>query len=170
MNKRKKILLLTVCIVIFALLDRISKEWAKGNLKDQDPIIYFHNTFRFEYVENTGAWLSMGDKIPQPYNLIIFSIIPVICIILILYWVIKKLNEIRIGNVILLAMIFAGGIGNITDRIFYDRHVTDFMNMGIGNLRTGIFNVADLFVTTGVIGLFIFARNGEIFGKKREML
>ena len=55
-----------------------------------------------------------------------------------------------------LAMVFSGGIGNIFDRIVYDRHVTDFMNMGIGNIRTGIFNVADICVTAGVIGLFIF--------------
>jgi signal peptidase II len=50
-------------------------------------------------------------------------------------------------------MIFAGGLGNIIDRIAFDRHVTDFMNVGIGSLRTGIFNVADMCVTAGVIVL-----------------
>lgn len=48
-------------------------------------------------------------------------------------------------------MIFAGGVGNIIDRIVNDRHVIDFMNMGIGTLRTGIFNFADLCLTTGVV-------------------
>jgi signal peptidase II len=57
-----------------------------------------------------------------------------------------------------LALILAGGLGNIIDRIFNDRHVTDFMNVGIGNtLRTGIFNVADMCVTAGVIGLLIIS-------------
>jgi signal peptidase II len=46
-------------------------------------------------------------------------------------------------------------LGNIIDRLVYDRHVTDFMNLGIGSLRTGIFNVADMCVTGGVIGLLI---------------
>jgi len=55
-----------------------------------------------------------------------------------------------------IALVFSGGIGNIIDRIVFDRHVTDFMNVGFGNLRTGIFNVADMCVTAGVIGLFIF--------------
>ena len=60
-----------------------------------------------------------------------------------------------------LAMVFSGGIGNIFDRIVYDRHVTDFINMGIGNIRTGIFNVADICVTAGVIGLLIFFNEKE---------
>ena len=48
------------------------------------------------------------------------------------------------------AFIFSGGIGNIIDRIMFDRHVVDFMNLGVNNLRTGIFNFADVYVTTGV--------------------
>ena len=55
------------------------------------------------------------------------------------------------------ALILAGGLGNIIDRIWHDRHVTDFMNVGIGSLRTGIFNVADMCVTAGVIGLVIIS-------------
>jgi signal peptidase II len=56
------------------------------------------------------------------------------------------------------ALIFAGGIGNIIDRILYDRHVTDFLNVGFGNIRTGIFNVADICVTAGVIGILLFRK------------
>jgi signal peptidase II len=60
-------------------------------------------------------------------------------------------------------LIFSGGVGNIADRIIYDRHVTDFMNLGINEWRTGIFNVADLYVTSGVIMLLIsqFKKNRE---------
>jgi hypothetical protein len=50
---------------------------------------------------------------------------------------------------------FSGGMGNITDRVLYNRHVTDFINLGIMNIRTGIFNVADLYVTIGVLMLLI---------------
>ena len=53
-----------------------------------------------------------------------------------------------------IALIFSGGIGNIIDRLLYDRHVADFMNVGINNFRTGIFNFADICVTAGV---FMFA-------------
>jgi signal peptidase II len=59
-------------------------------------------------------------------------------------------------------LIFAGGIGNIIDRILYDRHVTDFMNVGFGSLRTGIFNFADVCVTSGVILFFVFRKDKEV--------
>jgi signal peptidase II len=44
---------------------------------------------------------------------------------------------------VLLPFIFAGGIGNLIDRIFRDRHVIDFMNLGSSQIGRGIFNVAD---------------------------
>ena len=45
----------------------------------------------------------------------------------------------------------SGGIGNLWDRVIPDGRVIDFMDVGIGSLRTGIFNVADLCITTGVV-------------------
>lgn len=49
----------------------------------------------------------------------------------------------------------SGGLGNLLDRIMNDGRVIDFMNLGIGPLRTGIFNVADVCITIGVV-LLIF--------------
>ncbi len=50
-----------------------------------------------------------------------------------------------------LSMILAGGFANLWDRILNGGVVIDFMNMGIGSLRTGVFNVADVFITFGVL-------------------
>ena len=55
----------------------------------------------------------------------------------------------------LLSLIFAGGVGNIIDRGLFDRHVPDFMDIGIHQLRTGIFNVADVCITVGALGLVL---------------
>ena len=52
------------------------------------------------------------------------------------------------------ALIIGGGIGNLIDRLIHDGSVTDFMNIGIGRVRTGIFNAADIFLIVG-LGLFI---------------
>jgi signal peptidase II len=49
------------------------------------------------------------------------------------------------------ALLFAGGVGNLTDRVLHDGAVVDFMNLGIGPVQTGVFNVADLAVTSAVI-------------------
>lgn len=61
-----------------------------------------------------------------------------------------------------LSLLFSGGIGNIIDRILFDRHVTDFMNLGVQNIRTGIFNVADVCVTAGAIGLLLFYKDKQV--------
>ena len=54
-------------------------------------------------------------------------------------------------------LILAGGLGNIIDRVMYHMRVSDFLNFGIGSLRTGILNLADFFITTGVIILIIYS-------------
>ena len=53
------------------------------------------------------------------------------------------------------SLVLSGGIGNLLDRLFHEGRVIDFMNIGIGSLRTGIFNVADVCITIG-ISLLVF--------------
>ena len=54
------------------------------------------------------------------------------------------------------ALIAGGGLGNLYDRLTNTGRVVDFLMVGMGSLRTGIFNVADLAITFGV-GLFVLA-------------
>jgi len=56
-------------------------------------------------------------------------------------------------------LIISGGIGNIIDRILFDRHVSDFMILSFKGLHTGVFNFADVYVTVGAILLLIFHRD-----------
>jgi signal peptidase II len=58
-------------------------------------------------------------------------------------------------QVVGLTLLGASGLGNLIDRLLYDGRVTDFLNMGIGQLRTGIFNVADVVGVVGVIVLLV---------------
>jgi len=57
------------------------------------------------------------------------------------------------ARIISLSLVLGGGVGNLIDRIFNQGHVIDFMNLGIGSLRSGIFNVADVAITAGVVWL-----------------
>jgi signal peptidase II len=151
------------CMISFALIscDQVTKKLAKSHLMDQEPASYFHDTFRLEYVENTGAALSLGAGLPKPYNFVLLSIIPLLFLLALFVYAIININEFNLTRLLAFSLIFAGGIGNIIDRILHDRHVIDFMNLGIQNLRTGIFNVADVCITAGVIGLFISYKNGR---------
>ena len=56
------------------------------------------------------------------------------------------------------ALIVGGGASNLADRIFADGRVVDFMNLGVGRLRTGIFNVADVAIMIGVAALVLRPR------------
>ena len=60
-------------------------------------------------------------------------------------------------------MIFGGALGNVFDRIFY-KGVPDFIDFHIGNYHWFIFNVADIFITFGVILMIIL----ELFGTNKE--
>ena len=58
-------------------------------------------------------------------------------------------------DVVAIACILGGGLSNLVDRCVYDGRVFDFLNMGIGRLRTGIFNVADVGIMLGVALLLL---------------
>ncbi len=59
-------------------------------------------------------------------------------------------KEIPPLSVIAWSLVLSGGIGNLLDRLLHDGRVIDFMNVGIGSLRTGIFNVADVCIMIGI--------------------
>lgn len=59
-------------------------------------------------------------------------------------------KEIPPLSVISWSLVLSGGIGNLLDRLLHDGRVIDFMNVGIGSLRTGIFNVADVCIMIGI--------------------
>ncbi len=156
MTKKNKILGFVICCLVCIGCDRVTKNLAKEHLQGQPEQTYFHDTFRLLYVENTGAALSLGDDLPPAASFWLLSILPLVFLLAVAVYVFKNMNSMPAARVFCIAMIVSGGIGNIIDRIMYDRHVTDFMNLGIGNVRTGIFNVADICVTAGVIGLLVF--------------
>ncbi|MGZ3752079.1 MAG: signal peptidase II [Mucilaginibacter sp.] len=151
-----KVLLFCLTSLMFIGCDRITKDLAKQHLMYREPLSYLHNTVRLEYVENTGAALSLGDQLSKPLSFWLLSILPLLFLLILAAYTIKNVRLFSPLKMLALSLIVAGGLGNIIDRLLYDRHVTDFMNVGIQNVRTGIFNVADVCVTTGVILFLVF--------------
>lgn len=151
--------ILIFCIFCFAFIscDRATKDLAKISLKDHDAITYFHNLIRFEYVENTGAFLSFGADWSNRVSFWALTIIPLLLLFALFAYVINKSKVMDLWEMLPFALIFSGGIGNIMDRIVFDRHVVDFINVGINEYRTGIFNFADLYVTTGILMMVLLS-------------
>lgn len=156
-----KILLFCMASFAFISCDRVTKEMAKEQLKNQEPLSYFHDTIRLEYVENTGAALSLGDNLTKRTSFWLLSILPLIFLIALFAFTIKNVAKMSFMKIFSLALLFSGGISNVIDRILYQRHVTDFINLGIQNIRTGIFNIADVCISAGAIGLLFFYRDKQ---------
>jgi signal peptidase II len=99
----------------------------------------------------------MGDDWSPTTSFWVFVVFPFVILVGLFIMIIKKRRTLSLWELVALLLIFSGGIGNLIDRIVYDRHVTDFLNVGIASLRTGIFNVADMYVTTGAIIMLLNA-------------
>ena len=132
--------------------DQLTKYFAVQYLKGDEPLYLFKKTIMIYYAENSGAFLSLGSNWPDFVKYIVLLILPVLVCLYGIYYCFMK--EKSITKVIFLSTIIGGGLSNLIDRIINDFTVVDFLNFGIGSLRTGILNVADLSVTFGAI-LFI---------------
>ena len=162
LERKQQIIMSLGIFLINYILDRITKYIAIEYLKGNEAIRFFNNVFALIYAENTGAFLNLGKNWNVYIKYLVLLIIPIIiCIVGLLYLMFKETKKYRI---IIGSCIIGGGIGNLVDRLFNNFTVIDFMNFGIGNIRTGILNVADLSVTFGVIALILF----EIILNKNE--
>jgi signal peptidase II len=132
-------------------IDRWTKVLAIENLKDRPAEIYLGNFFRLEYAENPGAFLSLGASLSSETRYWVFAV-AVGIFLLGAGWVLFRDKNLDRMTAFALAVVFGGGIGNLIDRVTRANHgVVDFLNMGIGGLRTGIFNVADMAIMLGVV-------------------
>lgn len=164
LRRKNYILLALGTFFVNYFLDRTTKYIAVAYLKNKMPINIFNDLIILVYAENTGAFLSFGSNLNIYIKYIILLIIPIIvCVFGLIYLMIK---EERFYRVIILGSIIGGGIGNLTDRLCNNFTVIDFINFGIGNIRTGILNIADISVTFGIIILLIY----ETIINKKNMI
>ena len=155
LNKRKRNLLITTIVFLSIVFDQISKILVRNNFESYIENSIIGDVFTLISVENTGAFLGMGSELPETLRIILLIVLPIVFLILItIYTYIEKsLDKI---SIIGFSLIIGGGIGNIFDRIVYGS-VTDFLYLDFGGIfKTGIFNIADLSVTTGMI-LILFS-------------
>ena len=127
--------------------DQMSKRVASAHLMDRAQQSYLGDLVRLEYSENTGAFLSLGAGLPWWARTTIFSVGT--AFLLIACVVAAFTRGLRPVALFGLWLLFAGGFSNLVDRALHGR-VVDFLNVGIGPVRTGIFNVADMAILLGV--------------------
>lgn len=151
-------------IASFIGCDQVTKNIAKETLATSAPMSFANDIFRLTYAENTGVFLGLGKGLPDGVRFGLFTVMVGVVLLFILVDTLRRPGGDR-WRLIAITMILAGGFGNLIDRIINDGVVIDFMNMGLGSLRTGIFNVADVFITSGAL-LFLALEIGR--GKEAE--
>ena len=150
---KRTILLLVICIVSIGA-DQFSKSVAKAELMGKGRISFLGDIVRLQYIENRGAFLSLGDGLGNTVGWILLVVLPIIALACAVVYIYLS-KKITVSSLVGLSLIIGGGAGNLIDRIAYNRSVIDFLNFGIGNgpFRTGIMNVADLVLVAGFIVL-----------------
>ena len=154
-NKNRNISI-TILIAVSILLDQLSKFLIRQNVDQYSEIKLIGDYFILTNVENSGAFLGMGSDFSPFIKTIFLLILPVIILICIMVYVYRD-KQIDKISLIGFCFIIGGGIGNIYDRILYGS-VTDFLFIDLGGIfKTGIFNIADLSVTTGMILILLMS-------------
>lgn len=126
--------------------DRVTKHVAVTALADAPVRSFLGDTLRLEYAENPGAFLGFGDHWPRAARIAVFGIGN--GLLLVALGVAARRARWSRRALLGVTLFIAGGASNLLDRIAYDV-VIDFMNVGIGPVRTGIFNVADMAIMLG---------------------
>jgi len=146
MARRTFAVLLTCVIVATVGCDRITKQAAISRLAGSPTRSFLDDTLRLEYTENPGAFLSLGENLSPAVRGALFTFGTAFLLIGITAAAARfRWNRARVFGV---ALLVAGGGSNWFDRVMRGS-VTDFLNVGVGPLRTGVFNVADVAILAG---------------------
>ncbi|RCT56119.1 signal peptidase II [Winogradskyella sp. KYW1333] len=156
---------ITLLIAFNIAIDQISKTIVRSNMIEgaRGKIDIIKDYFQLIWVENKGAFLGMGSDMNPTLKLIFLLILPTVVLGYVIYYIVKT-KDLDRTSLIAFCCIVGGGIANVFDRIVYGQ-VTDFFFIKITEtIKTGIFNVADLSVTTGMIMLLF----SGVFNKTKK--
>jgi signal peptidase II len=131
------------------LLDVVTKFLVEQHMRLYQQIDVIGDYLRLTYIHNPGA--AFGIHVGE-HSRIIFLVLSVVALgaLAAMYWSTPTRDKVRLTAI---SLICAGAIGNLIDRVRSEQGVVDFIDVGLGDLRWPVFNVADIAVTTGAIFL-----------------
>ena len=152
--KLSRTLSIVLLIIANIVIDQVSKFIVRAEIDQNEVIQLIGDVFIMTKVENSGAFLGMGSDLSPTLKWILLLILPVIVLGGVVYYILTTKSLDRL-SLIAFCCIVGGGIANVFDRFLYGS-VTDFFHIDLGGVfRTGIFNVADMSVSFGMILLII---------------
>lgn len=154
MHIKKRLVLIFIILAGCVGCDQTTKSVAQTYLPTTQAWSYLGDTVRLQLAHNSGAFLSLGDSLPASWRYALFSVGGSALLLGLLGYALFSKGLTPLG-VAAIALFFAGGTSNLADRWMHDGYVVDFINLGLGSVRTGIFNIADLFIMAGAVVLLV---------------
>jgi len=144
-----------VALLVFAAgCDHATKQIAREALAGAPPVSLAADAVRLHLTENPGGLLSFGAALPAPWRRAFFLGLAPLALLAVAVPVLRARSPSR-WPLAALGLVVGGGLANWGERLWNDGAVTDFVSVGVGTLRTGIFNLADVFVLAGVAILLV---------------
>jgi signal peptidase II len=141
--------LLVVVLSFFIGCDQLTKEYARRELSFTAISPHVLGVLRFEYAENPGSFMSLGAGLPDEFRRWIHIVSAFIVFVGfgLLFAYAYRMERIRLLGFCLL---LAGACSNLVDRFYNNGRVIDFIVLRLGELQTGVFNLADVFILSGL--------------------
>jgi signal peptidase II len=150
----RTLLTFAAVLLLSAGCDQATKHVAVDRLAASPSLSLPGDMVRFELAANPGGFLGLGAQLPAGARRLVFlALVPaflgLLCVLVL------RSGAVSARLAVALGLVVGGGLGNWLDRLRHDGAVTDFVSLGLGGLRTGIFNVADVAVIAGVLLLVV---------------
>ena len=152
-----------ILLIVFGCVgcDQATKSIVRDQLPLREVISLFNDMVRLEHTENSGAFLSLGDSLSRTARGFLFTLGGAVLVTATAVWTFRS-KRISGSQIVGAALVCGGGLGNVIDRVSRGGNVTDFLNIGVGPVRTGIFNFADMALMLGLALLVV----GDMFGPR----
>ena len=148
-----RFLIVSISILFLVGCDQTTKKVAQAELKNTVKT-EIAGIINLQYIENDGGMLSLGTKLPQEIKFIVFILVVSVFLIILFFYILKNQREMFLKQSALV-LILSGGLGNLIDRIFNNGNVIDFIRIRLPLVESGIFNIADFYVTIGFVMILL---------------
>jgi signal peptidase II len=156
-SRARQLLLLAALVLSTVGCDQATKHAARQALADGSSRPLLGGLVHFTLAQNSGGFLSLGDALSPGLRLFIFTVATSAFLVAALVALVRSRPSLKSRAGFGLALLAAGGLSNLIDRLCQHGLVTDFCILRLGPLHTGVFNVADVAILLGVAFIVIAA-------------
>src|SRR5262245_55256525 len=145
MGRQLRVLLFAAVLLGSAGCDHLTKQLAGDLRSGSSPVSLAAGTVRFELAHNPGGFLSLGTRLPSPARSLLFGAIVPLGLLAACVFALRG-AKLSARSVLGLGLVAGGGVANWLDRLAHGGAVADFVSLGLGPFRTGIFTAAHVSV------------------------